>query len=92
MPTDKPMQLGMIGLGRMGGNLVRRLMQDGHHCVGYARSRRTIEQLESEGMTGSTDLADLVSKLEQPIAISTSVEDSGVVLSGVIVSVYGIPG
>jgi 6-phosphogluconate dehydrogenase len=63
------MQLGMIGLGRMGGNLVRRLMRDGHHCVGYARSRRTIEQLESEGMTGATGLADLVSKLEQPRAI-----------------------
>jgi 6-phosphogluconate dehydrogenase len=63
------MQLGMIGLGRMGGNLVRRLMLDGHHCVGYARSRRSIEQLESEGMTGSSGLADLVGKLEQPRAI-----------------------
>jgi 6-phosphogluconate dehydrogenase len=69
MPTDKPMQLGMIGLGRMGGNLVRRLMQDGHHCVGYARSRKSIEQLETDGMTGSTGLADLVSKLEQPRTI-----------------------
>jgi len=63
------MQLGMIGLGRMGGNLVRRLMQDGHHCVGYARSRRSIEQLESEGMTGAGDLADMLSKLEQPRVI-----------------------
>ena len=35
MATDKPMQLGMIGLGRMGANLVRRLMRDGHHCVAY---------------------------------------------------------
>ena len=69
MPTDKPMQLGMIGLGRMGGNLVRRLMRDGHHCVGYARSRRSIEQLESEGMTGAGGLADFVSKLEQPRVI-----------------------
>ncbi len=63
------MQLGMIGLGRMGGNLVRRLMQDGHHCVGYARSRKSIEQLEAEGMTGASGLADLVSKLEQPRTI-----------------------
>src|SRR5215475_9976778 len=69
MPTDKPMQLGMIGLGRMGGNLVRRLMRDGHHCVGYARSRRSIEKLESEGMTGASSLAHLVSSLEQPRVI-----------------------
>jgi 6-phosphogluconate dehydrogenase len=74
------MQLGMIGLGRMGGNLVRRLMQDGHHCVGYARSRKSIEQLETEGMTGATGLADLVSKLEQPrtvwIMVPASVVES----------------
>jgi 6-phosphogluconate dehydrogenase len=63
------MQLGMIGLGRMGGNLVRRLMKDGHHCVGYARSRKSIEQLEAEGMTGATGLADMVRKLEQPRTI-----------------------
>jgi 6-phosphogluconate dehydrogenase len=63
------MQLGMIGLGRMGANLVRRLMQDGHHCVGYARSRHSIEQLESEGMTGAGGLADLVRKLEKPRVI-----------------------
>ena len=64
MPTDKPMQLGMIGLGRMGGNLVRRLMRDGHTCVGYARSRSSIEHLETEGMTGAHGLADLVKKLD----------------------------
>jgi 6-phosphogluconate dehydrogenase len=69
MPTDTPMQLGMIGLGRMGGNLVRRLMRDGHRCVGYNRTPDPVKQLESEGMTGATGLADLVSKLEQPRAI-----------------------
>jgi 6-phosphogluconate dehydrogenase len=69
MPTDKPMQLGMIGLGRMGANLVRRLMRDGHTCVGYNRTRDPIKQLEGEGMTGSTDLADFVSKLSQPRVI-----------------------
>jgi len=63
------MQLGMIGLGRMGGNLVRRLMRDGHRCVGYNRTPDPVKQLESEGMTGATGLADLVSKLEQPRAI-----------------------
>jgi 6-phosphogluconate dehydrogenase len=69
MPTDTPMQLGMIGLGRMGGNLVRRLMRDGHRCVGYNRTPDPVKQLESEGMTGATGLADLVSKLTQPRAI-----------------------
>jgi len=69
MPTDTPMQLGMIGLGRMGANLVRRLMRDGHHCVAFDRSPDAVKQLDSEGATGSTDLADFVSKLEQPRAI-----------------------
>ena len=45
MPTDTPMQLGMIGLGRMGANLVRRLMRDGHHCVGYDRSPDVVKTL-----------------------------------------------
>jgi 6-phosphogluconate dehydrogenase len=78
MPTDKPMQLGMIGLGRMGANLVRRLMRDGHHCVGWARSRGPIQELESEGMTGAAGLADLVKKLEKPRAIWIMVPASAV--------------
>ncbi len=78
MPTDKPMQLGMIGLGRMGANLVRRLMKDGHHCVGWARSRSSIQQLEAEGMTGATGLADLVKKLEPPRALWIMVPASAV--------------
>jgi 6-phosphogluconate dehydrogenase len=69
MPTDTPMQLGMIGLGRMGGNLVRRLMRDGHRCVGYNRTPDPVKQLETEGMTAATGLADLVSKLTQPRVI-----------------------
>ncbi len=69
MPTDKPMQLGMIGLGRMGANLVRRLMRDGHTCVGYNRTHDVVKQLEKEGMTGSTSHADFVSKLSQPRVI-----------------------
>ena len=69
MPTDTPMQLGMIGLGRMGANLVRRLMRDGHDCVGYNRTPEIVKQLETEGMTGADSLADFVSKLEQPRAI-----------------------
>jgi len=66
MPTDKPMQLGMIGLGRMGANLVRRLMRDGHRCVAYDRNPDAVKALEAEGATGAESLADFVAKLEQP--------------------------
>src|SRR5580698_7546572 len=69
MATDKPMQLGMIGLGRMGANLVRRLMRDGHRCVVYDVSQDPVKQLEGEGATGATSLADFVGKLEQPRAL-----------------------
>ena len=68
MKTDKPMQLGMIGLGRMGANLVRRLMRDGHRCVVYDVSSDAVKQLEGEGATGATSLADFVAKLEKPRA------------------------
>jgi 6-phosphogluconate dehydrogenase len=68
MTTDQPMQLGMIGLGRMGANLVRRLMRDGHRCVVYDRSAEAVKQLEGEGATGASSLADLVAKLEPPRA------------------------
>ena len=60
------MQLGMIGLGRMGANMVRRLMRDGHDCVVYNRSPRPVEELVGEGATGSSSLAELVQKLEAP--------------------------
>jgi 6-phosphogluconate dehydrogenase len=69
MPTDKPMQLGMIGLGRMGANLVRRLMRDGHRCVAYDRNADAVKSLASEGATGASSLADFVSKLEKPRAV-----------------------
>ena len=69
MPTDKPMQLGMIGLGRMGANLVRRLMRDGHRCVVYDINADAVKGLEAEGATGSTDLATFVGMLEQPRAL-----------------------
>src|SRR6266516_329233 len=62
------MQLGMVGLGRMGANLVRRLMRDGHECVVYDVSPEVVAQLEGEGATGSESLEDFVSKLETPRA------------------------
>ena len=68
MTTDRPMQLGMIGLGRMGANLVRRLMRDGHRCVVYDHTADHVKQLESEGATGATSLAGFVAKLEKPRA------------------------
>jgi 6-phosphogluconate dehydrogenase len=66
MATDTPMQLGMIGLGRMGANIVRRLTRDGHRCVAYDRTPAVVEQLQTEGATGATSLADFVAKLEPP--------------------------
>ena len=68
MPTDTPMQLGMVGLGRMGANIVRRLMRDGHRCVVYDVNAATVQQLETEGATGASSLEDFVAKLEKPRA------------------------
>jgi 6-phosphogluconate dehydrogenase len=63
------MQLGMIGLGRMGANMVRRLLKTGHECVVFDRSPNLVHDLVKEKATGATSLADLVSKLERPRAI-----------------------
>jgi 6-phosphogluconate dehydrogenase len=60
------MQFGMIGLGRMGANMVRRLMRSGHKCVVYDRSAPAVEGLAKEGATGSSSLADFVKKLDKP--------------------------
>jgi 6-phosphogluconate dehydrogenase len=63
------MQLGMIGLGRMGANMVRRLLRGGHQCVVFNRSPKPMEELVLEKATGSTDLRDLVQKLAKPRAV-----------------------
>jgi 6-phosphogluconate dehydrogenase len=63
------MQLGMIGLGRMGANMTRRLMKDGHDVVVYDVNADAVAQLDGEGATGSSSLADMVAKLEQPRAL-----------------------
>jgi 6-phosphogluconate dehydrogenase len=63
------MQLGMIGLGRMGGNIVRRLMQHGHSCVVYDKSEDAVRGLAGEGASPSKDLADFVKQLDPPRAV-----------------------
>jgi 6-phosphogluconate dehydrogenase len=63
------MQLGMIGLGRMGANMVRRLLKSGHSAVVYDRAPQAVEELAKEGATGASSLADFVQKLETPRAI-----------------------
>jgi 6-phosphogluconate dehydrogenase len=62
------MQLGMVGLGRMGANLVRRLMRDGHDCVAFDLNEQSVKQLESEGATGAGTLEEFVGKLTKPRA------------------------
>jgi 6-phosphogluconate dehydrogenase len=68
MATSNPMQLGMVGLGRMGANIVRRLMRDGHHCVVYDVNPDAVKALEAEGAIGATSTADFASKLSVPRA------------------------
>src|SRR4051812_14433662 len=60
------MQVGMIGLGRMGANMMRRLMQGGHQCVVHAVSKEAVQALAREGAGGATSLEDLVARLAKP--------------------------
>src|SRR4029450_6531571 len=77
MSTDNPMQLGMVGLGRMGAGIVRRLMKDGHTCVGYDVFPDAVRAVEADGARGpvgadaaigSTSLEEFAAKLEKPRA------------------------
>jgi 6-phosphogluconate dehydrogenase len=63
------MQIGMVGLGRMGANMVRRLLRGGHDCVVFDMSAKAVEELVQEKATGATSLADLVKKLHKPRAV-----------------------
>ncbi len=63
------MQIGMVGLGRMGANMVRRLLRHGHNCVVFDMSPRAVNELVQEKATGAASLAELVRTLEEPRAI-----------------------
>ena len=63
------MQIGMIGLGRMGANMVRRLIKNGHQCVVYDRSKQAVDDLVKEKAVGAASLVDLVQKLAKPRAV-----------------------
>jgi 6-phosphogluconate dehydrogenase len=66
MATDTPMQLGMVGLGRMGGGIVRRLLADGHRCVGYDIHPDAVSAIEADGAVGASTLEELADALEKP--------------------------
>ena len=66
MTTDAPMQLGMVGLGRMGANIVRRIMRDGHSAVVNDVSADAVEALKADGATGSADLAEMIGMMSTP--------------------------
>ena len=63
------MQLGMIGLGRMGANMVRRLQRAGHQCVAFDRNPESVKEVASEGAIAAASLNDLVAKLQRPRAV-----------------------
>ena len=63
------MQLGLVGLGRMGANMTRRLLKGGHQCVVFDRSADTVKGLVAEKATGSSGLSDLIKQLDAPRAI-----------------------
>src|ERR1700741_2745939 len=67
--AQSDMQLGMVGLGRMGANIVRRLLRNGHTCVVYDHDSGAVEALAAEGAVGASSLADFVAKLDAPRAV-----------------------
>jgi 6-phosphogluconate dehydrogenase len=83
------MQLGMIGLGRMGGNIVRRLMRAGHRCVVYDKSADAVRGLAGEGAAASRDLQDFVGQLEKPRAVWVMLP-AGAITHGTVVELAAL--
>jgi len=69
MAPNNPMQIGVVGLGRMGANIVRRLMRDGHSCVVFDVVPEAVKNLKKDGATGASSVPDLVQKLSRPRAV-----------------------
>ncbi len=89
MTTDTPMELGMVGLGRMGANIVRRIMNDGHQAVVFDVSADAVAALEADGATGSTVLADFVAKMQRPRNVWIMVP-AGKITESVITELAGL--
>jgi 6-phosphogluconate dehydrogenase len=83
MPTDSPAELGIVGLGRMGGNIARRLLRDGHRVAGTNRGEDPIRALEAEGGVGARSLEELVGALSPPRAVWAMVP-AGSITEGVV--------
>src|ERR1700761_4848882 len=66
---ERSMQLGMVGLGRMGANMVRRLIKNGHECVVFDMSPKAVSELVKDKAVGASSVADLIEKLETPRSI-----------------------
>jgi 6-phosphogluconate dehydrogenase len=83
------MQLGVIGLGRMGSNIARRLYRAGHHCVVYNRTEKPVAELAAEGLTPASDIEDLVKKLDSPRAVWLMLP-AGAITEGMVDSVSAL--
>jgi 6-phosphogluconate dehydrogenase len=83
------MQLGIIGLGRMGANIARRLFRAGHDCVVYNRTRKPVEELAAEGLAPASDIEDLVRKLASPRAVWLMLP-AGAITEGMVSSVSNV--
>jgi 6-phosphogluconate dehydrogenase len=83
------MQLGIIGLGRMGSNIARRLHRAGHHCVVYNRTAKPVAELAAEGLTPASDLQDVIRKLDPPRAVWLMLP-AGSITEGMVSSVSGL--
>src|SRR5215211_2361509 len=88
-PKRSPMQLGVVGLGRMGGNIVRRLMRAGHECVVHDRDPVPGRALAGEGATAAGDLASLVAALDAPRAVWVMLP-SGEATEGAVAALAGL--
>ncbi len=82
------MQLGVIGLGRMGANIARRLMKAGHTCVVWDRDQKAVDALSTDGATGASDVNDLIAKLDGPRAVWIMLP-SGPITEGMVEQVAG---